>query len=158
MNQSGDTTTFCQSQALGFPRCGADGDRAHPRNDWRRCCRCVRHRASDPLVAAHNRLSDATGIEVSTDNAGVVRHGQVIVVAVKPQVVEDLLTEVRSEIRPEHLVISIAAGVSLATLPPGTRPRMPSRTSNAERSGAYWVPPAGYCVERKRNPRRRKAD
>jgi pyrroline-5-carboxylate reductase len=54
-----------------------------------------------------------------------VKACDVVVLAVKPQVIDKTLTAIAGDIGPNHLVISVAAGVSLAAmeakLPPGTR-------------------------------------
>jgi pyrroline-5-carboxylate reductase len=55
------------------------------------------------------------GIEAALDNAEVMR-SPVVVLAVKPQILKNVLEEIREFIRPGHLVISIAAGVPLAVL------------------------------------------
>jgi len=55
------------------------------------------------------------GIEAALDNAEVM-HSQVVVLAVKPQILKNVLEEIQAFARPWHLVISIAAGVPLAVL------------------------------------------
>ena len=55
------------------------------------------------------------GIDAALDNAEVM-HSPVVVLAVKPQILKNVLNEIRNFIRPWHLVISIAAGVPLAVL------------------------------------------
>ncbi len=75
--------------------------------------------ASDPLEAARRRLESETGITGLAENREVVRRSDVIVLAVKPQSMAAVLEELRPSIRPEHLVISIAAGITLGTLAEG---------------------------------------
>lgn len=57
---------------------------------------------------AHNRL----GIEVLTDNRLLTMDSDVIFLATKPNYVPQVLEEIRDEITPDKLVVSIAAGVS----------------------------------------------
>lgn len=72
--------------------------------------------ASDVLPEARTALTHAAGIVVHEQNLPVVDASDVIVVAVKPQAVKDVLEEVRDHVQPRHLVLSIAAGVTLAQL------------------------------------------
>jgi pyrroline-5-carboxylate reductase len=72
--------------------------------------------ASDPLPAARDAFSAGSGSRGTASNAEVVRAADVLVLAVKPTHVAEVLTEVRTEVQPRHLVISIAAGVPLKTL------------------------------------------
>jgi len=55
------------------------------------------------------------GVEAALDNPEVM-HAQVVVLAVKPQLLSLVLACVKEFARPGHLIISIAAGVPLATL------------------------------------------
>lgn len=73
-------------------------------------------RVADPGAAARERIAAAHAVEVGTDNRSAAASAEVIVLAVKPQVVADVLAELRSALKPGALVISIAAGVTLATL------------------------------------------
>jgi pyrroline-5-carboxylate reductase len=60
------------------------------------------------------QLRERTGIEPSLSPAGVTNR-DVIVVAVKPRDVEELLQGLKQAIRPGQVVLSIAAGVPTAT-------------------------------------------
>lgn len=64
----------------------------------------------NPEVAesAQKRLD----IEVITDNKALVMDSDVIFIATKPNYVVDILEEIKSELTPEKLLVSIAAGVS----------------------------------------------
>lgn len=73
--------------------------------------------ASDPVPAAREAFALATGARVSERNAEVVAASDLVVVAVKPDQVVGLLSELSPvwEV-PRHLVVSIAAGVTLARM------------------------------------------
>src|SRR4051812_11774687 len=73
-------------------------------------------RASDPVPAARQTFADGTGGAAMPDNRAVVEGSDLIVLAVKPQNMAALLAEVAPAIRPRHLVVSIAAGVTLSQL------------------------------------------
>lgn len=70
-------------------------------------------RAGDPLASARSALAESCGIVVCDSNHDVLECSDVIVLAVKPQNMDELLAELQPDIRPDHLVISIAAGVTL---------------------------------------------
>ena len=72
--------------------------------------------ASDPYEAARDRFTQATRIRSTTSNVDVVTASTVVVLAVKPQTIHAVLSEIRSHLTPNHVVISIAAGVTLAQL------------------------------------------
>ncbi len=69
--------------------------------------------ASDPVAAAREHFTKTTGAAALTENGRVIAQSDVLVVAVKPQNMADLLAEIRPGIKPEHLLISIAAGITI---------------------------------------------
>lgn len=73
---------------------------------------------SDPSDAQLARIRDLDGaIATSADNAATLARSDILVVAVKPQLIDDVLTPLRGTRRPDgHLVMSIVAGVTLDTL------------------------------------------
>jgi pyrroline-5-carboxylate reductase len=76
-----------------------------------------RIRAADPDPARRERLQEKLGVATCADNATVVEQSDVVVLAVKPQVVRPVLADLPGGpdlLRP--LWISIAAGVRLAAL------------------------------------------
>lgn len=72
--------------------------------------------AADPVPAARENFTRSTGIRTSAANRDVVQACDVIVVAVKPQVIASVLADIHPHLRPRHLVLSIAAGITLKTL------------------------------------------
>lgn len=73
--------------------------------------------ASDPVPAARQAFAQATGARVTERNAEVVAASDLVVLAVKPDQVVGLLGELSvSWDIPRHLVMSIAAGVTLARM------------------------------------------
>jgi pyrroline-5-carboxylate reductase len=75
--------------------------------------------ASDPNSQARASLVSETGIPTFDTNAEVIRNSDVVVLAVKPQMMASVLEEIRELITTDHLVVSVAAGVTLATLAKG---------------------------------------
>ena len=72
--------------------------------------------ASDAKTDRLELLSKTHGIRTTLDNHVLVKESDVIVLAVKPQVVDKVLAQIGGEVRPGQLVISVAAGVPIAAL------------------------------------------
>jgi pyrroline-5-carboxylate reductase len=72
--------------------------------------------ASDVKAERLEQLQHAHGIRTTTDNQALLRESDVVVLAVKPQVIDKVLTEVGSDVRPDQLVVSVAAGVPIEAL------------------------------------------
>src|SRR5947208_7271029 len=75
--------------------------------------------ASDPMPNARQRFQEETHVAATADNAPVVAAGDLLVLAVKPQTMKGVLDELRALLQPRHLVVSIAAGVTLKQLREG---------------------------------------
>jgi len=73
---------------------------------------------AEPDAARRSQLAQlAAGISTSKANAAVAAAADVLVLAVKPQVMPAVLAELAGQRRPaDQLVLSVAAGVPLATL------------------------------------------
>lgn len=72
--------------------------------------------ASDVVPPAREALHRETGIVVHDRNVPVVEVSDVLIVAVKPQNVREVLEDIRDHLRARHLVISVAAGITLVQL------------------------------------------
>jgi pyrroline-5-carboxylate reductase len=81
--------------------------------------------ASDAKSERLAHLHDEHGIRTTTDNHVLLKECDVVVLGVKPQVIDKVLTEVGGELRSDQLLISVAAGVPIealeARLPRGSR-------------------------------------
>lgn len=74
---------------------------------------------SDPLPEARERFTAETGVPAGPSNADVLDRAEVVVLAVKPQQMNDVLAEVSDRATDAHLFVSIAAGVPIGTLMAG---------------------------------------
>jgi pyrroline-5-carboxylate reductase len=72
--------------------------------------------ASAPRNERLAELVEAYGIAVTRDNGEVARAGSIVVLSVKPQILDKILREVGDQLKPGTLVISIAAGVDTETI------------------------------------------
>lgn len=72
--------------------------------------------ASRPNEKTGAALAEETGIRVVPDNSRVVETSDIVVLAVKPQVIDRVLLEIAPLVKLGKLVVSIAAGVPLGRL------------------------------------------
>jgi pyrroline-5-carboxylate reductase len=81
--------------------------------------------ASDVNAERLERLGREFGIRTTMDNHQLLRESDVVVLAVKPQLIDRVLTEVGADVRADQLVVSVAAGVPIdaleSRLPKGSR-------------------------------------
>jgi pyrroline-5-carboxylate reductase len=73
---------------------------------------------SDPRRERCDELTARYGIHMTTHNADVVRHSEIVVLSVKPQILPKVLDEVAPFLKPSALIISIAAGVPVSAIEP----------------------------------------
>jgi pyrroline-5-carboxylate reductase len=75
-----------------------------------------RVRASDVNENRLGELKRAHGIEVTADNRALASWADLLVLAVKPQVIDTALADLTGSVAANALVVSIAAGVPLAAI------------------------------------------
>ena len=71
---------------------------------------------SDKNEEALEVLKNNYGVNTTKDNKEVVKSAQILLFAVKPFVIRDILNEIKDDITSKHLVLSIAAGISIKTI------------------------------------------
>jgi pyrroline-5-carboxylate reductase len=73
--------------------------------------------AADPWPASLERLSELAAVNVCADNAAAAAAADVVIMAVKPQVMAEATNSIARAVRARRaLVISIAAGVTIASM------------------------------------------
>jgi pyrroline-5-carboxylate reductase len=75
--------------------------------------------ASDVSEAARTAFAKETGAKTTASNPEVAKFADVLILAVKPDQVVGALSEIRDHFSEKHLLLSIAAGVTLAKLEAG---------------------------------------
>jgi pyrroline-5-carboxylate reductase len=73
-------------------------------------CATVRH------AERAKALGEQWPVSFGIDNAAAVRRSDVVLICVKPQAVRDVLEDIRPELGPGKLVISVAASVPIASI------------------------------------------
>lgn len=72
--------------------------------------------ASDLSEDRRNHLKEAFGINTTSENKEAVKGSEIIILAVKPQVMSIVLEDIEPVVSSNHLVVSIAAGITIHSL------------------------------------------
>lgn len=116
--------------------------------------------APDRLLASHPRrdrrdlLAERHGIHPVASNREALTEADVVVIAVKPQMLARVMRELRGRIGPDQVVVSIVAGATLRSLVDGLRHpavvrAMPNTPSQIRRGMTVWAASAS-CNSRQR--------
>lgn len=73
-------------------------------------------RASDPGAEQRAKVAAEHGIELFADNAQAIEGADVVLIAVKPQMMKAVCETLRPSLKPGQLVVSIAAGITCASM------------------------------------------
>jgi pyrroline-5-carboxylate reductase len=108
--------------------------------------------ASDVREERLAELAAEHGIATTKDNAKLAAWADVLVLAVKPQVIDKVMVPIARELRPHTLVVSIAAGVPIESiesrLPPETRVvRTMPNTAAIALAGATAIAPGTHASD-----------
>lgn len=72
--------------------------------------------AADKSADAVSRLKESFGIQTTTENIEISSNADILFLAVKPNILKDVILEIRDYIKTDALIISIAAGQSIDTI------------------------------------------
>ncbi len=118
------TTTGMENKKLGFIGTGRMGEALIKGILQARLVPPENIFASDADSAKLQLLEKEYKIKICTDNCAAVIDSDIIIIAVKPQIVPHVLMEIKNSVK-KKLIISIAAGVTIETyenaLPRGTK-------------------------------------
>ena len=82
-------------------------------------CATVAHEERAKALAAK------TNVKVGTNNVEAAKGADIIVIGVKPQVVEDVVREISSQITPNQIIVSVAASVPTLMIEKELPPNVP---------------------------------
>lgn len=146
MSGTADQTKSSTSLACGF--LGAGKMAAALAGGWLKaglvdkdCCR-----ASDPLEAARQAFTSTTNIRADANNLAVVAACPWLILAVKPQSMAELLTEIRPHLSEQHVIVSIAAGITLRQLQEGLGPHRRLIRVMPNTPALVGASASGYCA------------
>ena len=83
------------------------------------CCLAEHIVACDVIPESRQHFTAETGARSVAHNSDVVSYSEIVFLAVKPQNMATVLAEVSPFLTHQHLVVSIAAGITLSTLEAG---------------------------------------
>ncbi|HEY9901334.1 MAG TPA: pyrroline-5-carboxylate reductase [Candidatus Sericytochromatia bacterium] len=100
---------------------------------------------SDPLAARCFHLEREYGVRTTTCNVEAVQGASIVILAVKPQVLAEVMAMLKDKISPDALVISIVAGASIASLcqglnHPAVVRTMPNIAVQVGHGTTVWIP------------------
>ena len=75
----------------------------------------------EPVEVRRRQLKERHGIATTSDNREASRHGELVVLAIKPQNLSEVLSEIQGTLRKEQAVLSIIAGARMETIASGLR-------------------------------------
>jgi len=116
---------------------------------------------ADRLVASHPRperreaRAERHGIKAVARNADAIDGAEIVVLAVKPQMLASVMRELRASLTDDQVVLSIVAGATLRTLSVGLRHEavvraMPNTPAQIRKGITVWAA-SGSCSARQRD-------
>lgn len=99
--------------------------------------------AGEPLQARREHLAKQHGIATTSDNLEAARHGELVVLSVKPQSLGEVTQQLTGALREDQTVISVIAGSTMKTLVTGLAHRnvirvMPNTPSRIGEGMSLW--------------------
>ncbi len=101
--------------------------------------------STDLLESRLTQLREKYGIRTTTDNVQAAAEGQVVVLAIKPQILPKVMPQIQGMLLPDALLISIIAGVTINTLSTGVGHKaivrsMPNTPAQIGEGMTVWTP------------------
>jgi len=71
---------------------------------------------SDTSEVRRQHIAQEYGVHTTASNTEIINRGDVVVLAIKPQNLDEVMAELKGRLKPEQLVLSIIAGARINTL------------------------------------------
>ena len=100
--------------------------------------------ASDPVADRREQMKSQFGILTSESNHSAIQDADVVILSVKPQILPKVMAELKGQIPPSAFVLSIVAGVPIATIQKGLAHErivrtMPNTPAQVGKGMTVWV-------------------
>ena len=105
-----------KNKQVGFVGTGNMGEALMKGLLKRELCRADRILCSDVREGWLKAIAEMYGVKTTQNNRDVVKDSDIIILAVKPQILKQVVGEMAEQIDPSKLVISIAAGVAMESI------------------------------------------
>ncbi len=115
-------------------------------------------KAADITVTKRNTATlkylSEKGVIVTSDNAAAVRNSELVILAVKPFQVSDVLNGFKKSLTPKHMLVSVVTGVLMAEIESSIKKKLPvframPNTAIAIQESAFELGCAGAGVTEK---------
>lgn len=109
---------------------------------------------SDISAARLQYLEKGYGVSVTSDNRLAASKGEVVILAIKPQNLAEVIAELKGQLKPTQLVLSIIAGAPLRTLAAGLSHgrvvrAMPNTPAQIGEGITVWTASAGVTDQQR---------
>lgn len=109
---------------------------------------------SDVNDARRQYLTQKHGVRATGDNRSAADDGEVVVLAIKPQNLEEVMADLKGQLRSAHLVLSIVAGARIGTLRRGLEHNaivrtMPNTPAQVGEGITVWTATAAVTAQQK---------
>ena len=94
------------------------------------------------------RSQEKLGVVTTLDNCEVVKNANIVILAVKPQFYEEVIGEIKSFLTPQHMIVGIAPGKTLAWLEEKCEQPLTALTASISLSGTTSVRPKLFVMAR----------
>jgi pyrroline-5-carboxylate reductase len=110
--------------------------------------------ASDPVATRREQMESQFGVLTTSSNLEAVKEADVVVLSVKPQILPKVMAELKGQIPPEALLLSIVAGVPIATMQRGLDHdrivrTMPNTPAQVGKGMTVWVATPSVTAEQR---------
>ena len=117
-----------------------------------------RVRVGEPYEPLRRALAERLGVQATADNREAIEGADTILLAVKPDIIRVAAEQLRDRLTPDTLVMSIAAGVELATIQRGLQHPaiirvMPSTPAQVGMSISAWFATEHVTAQQKETAR-----